>query len=86
MSATTPTPAPEFVSTLQETAEDALVACLVALNAAPPVLELARSIRLLALCPDPETVIETANLIVQCGGVFRTTSGYTIARPFEVQA
>jgi hypothetical protein len=74
---TTPKTAPQFISALQEAAEETLVAYLRSMQAPEQIISLAQSQRLLDLDPHPETVVETINLVVACGGVFHTASGTT---------
>lgn len=88
--------APQFVSALQETAQETLITYLQTSQAPAQLVELAQNLRLFgeylnAAQHSPtlannfgieDLAIQTVNLIVRSGGVFHTSTGATI--PQEV--
>ena len=89
----TPFP-PEFVSVLQGTVEETILASLKAMQAPEGLLELVRNLRLLgsylAECEKNSTLAEnfgieeitlqSIRLVVECGGVFHDADGVTLPR------
>lgn len=90
--------APQFVSTLQETAQETVITCLKSIQAPVQLIELVQNMQLLgeylqAVEHSPilaknigieELTIQTINLISQSGGVFHSPTGATI--PQEMQS
>lgn len=89
MSQTTPQVSPEFVSILQDNAEETLASMLQALNAPAEALALLHHLRLLGMYLEKpsrhfegieDVTIGTINLVAECGGVFHSEQGSTVPR------